>query len=86
MKNSRKIETFMIGIFIGGLIGSITSLLFAPTSGKKLRKKISKKADDFVENAEELYKSGLEKSEELLKEGRKKASAIVDDAKKIVKN
>ena len=86
MKNNdnEKASAFLLGAFIGGLIGGATALLFAPTSGKKLRRKISDKAEDFYEDAQDYYESGREKVEEIYKEGRKKVTDIVEDAKKIV--
>ena len=86
MKDNEKLGSFLIGVFIGGLIGSVAALLFAPTSGKQLRRKIKDKADELVEDAEELYHAGKEKAEELLTEGKKKAASIAQDVKKIVSN
>ena len=75
-----------MGVIIGGVIGGATALLMAPTSGKKLRRKISDKAEDFYEDAQEYYDSSKERVEEIYKEGRKKVSDIVEDAKKIVRS
>lgn len=88
MKNNEKDRAgaFLLGAFIGGLIGGATALLFAPTSGKKLRRKISDKAEDVYQDAQEYYESGKEKAEELYRDGKKKVTNIVDDAKKIVKS
>lgn len=88
MKNNDKDRAgaFLLGAFIGGLIGGATALLFAPTSGKKLRRKISDKAEDFYEDAQEYYETGKEKVEDLYQDGKKKVNDIVDDAKKIVKS
>ena len=87
MKNNEKDRAgaFLLGAFIGGLIGGATALLFAPTSGKKLRRKISDKAEGVYEDAQEYYESGKEKAEEIYRDGKKKVTNIVDDAKKIVK-
>ena len=86
MANNDRISTFLLGVIMGGVIGGATALLMAPTSGKKLRRKISDKAEDFYEDAQEYYESGKEKVEDIYKEGRKKVSDIVEDAKKIVKS
>lgn len=86
MNNNEKLGMLVVGIFLGGLIGSAVALLYAPTSGKKLRKKIADKSGDIFEDAHELYDSSKEKAEELLKEGKKKAADLILDAKKIVQN
>jgi len=86
MDNNEKLGMLVVGIFLGGLIGSAVALLYAPTSGKKLRKKIVDKSENIFEDAHELYDSSKEKAEELLKEGKKKAAGIIEDAKNIVQN
>jgi len=86
MKDNDKLGSFLIGVFIGGLIGSVAALLYAPTSGKQLRKKIKDKTGEIVEDAEELYNTGKDKAEELFNEGKKKAASIAQDVKKFVSN
>ncbi|MEE9449203.1 MAG: YtxH domain-containing protein [Ignavibacteriaceae bacterium] len=86
MNNNEKLGMLVVGIFLGGLIGSTIALLYAPTSGIKLRKKISDKTEDIFDDAHELYDSSKEKAEGLLKEGKKKAADLILDAKKIVHN
>jgi len=85
MKHDEKANGFLLGVLIGGLIGSVTALLIAPSSGKKLRRKISDRAENLYEDAQEYYNSGKEKAEEYYREGKKMASDIVDEAKKLVK-
>ncbi|MGE5812224.1 MAG: YtxH domain-containing protein, partial [Ignavibacteria bacterium] len=43
IKNSEKSNGFVKGLLIGGLIGAAAAMLFAPMSGKRLRKKIGRK-------------------------------------------
>ncbi len=86
MNNNEKLGLFVVGAFLGGLIGSTIALLYAPTSGKKLRKKIADKSGDIFDDAHELYDSSKEKAEDLIKEGKKKAAGLIDDAKNIVHN
>lgn len=85
MASNDRISAFLIGVMMGGIIGGVTALLMAPTSGKKLRKKITDKAEGFYEDAQEYYETGKDKAEGLYREGKKKVSDIVEDAKKIVK-
>ncbi len=82
MSNTNKFKTFLTGLLVGGLTGSIIALLYAPTSGKKLRRKIGDKTEDLIEEAEEIIETGKEKTEKIIKESRKKASGIIEDAKK----
>lgn len=88
MKNKDKdiAGAFLLGTFIGGLITGATALLFAPTSGKKLRRKISDKAEDLYEGTQEYIEVGKDKAEDLYRDGKKKVTNIVEEAKKIVKS
>ena len=88
MKNDDRdrASAFLLGAFIGGLIGGATALLFAPTTGKKLRRKISDKAEDFYEDAQEYYETGKDKVEDMYRDSKKKVSNVVDEAKKLVKS
>ena len=86
MKDDEGTSSFLLGVLVGGFLAGITALLLAPTSGKKLRKKISNKAEDIYEDAQEYYETGKEKADELYSEGKKKVSDIVEDAKKLVKS
>ena len=86
MGNNTRVSSFLLGIMVGGVIGGVTALLLAPSSGKKLRKKISNKAEGFYEEAQEYYETGKEKADEVYREGKKKVSDIVEDAKKLVKS
>lgn len=84
MGSNKRLSSFLLGVIVGGVIGGVTALLLAPTSGKKLRRKISDKAEGFYEDAQEYYESGKDKIGELYRDGRKKVSNIIEDAKKIV--
>jgi gas vesicle protein len=85
MRNNERPGGFFLGVLVGTLLGGVAALLFAPTSGKKLRRKISDKAEDFYEDAAEYYMTGKDKVEDLYREGKKRVSDIVEDAKRIVK-
>ena len=50
------------GLFVGGLIGMVLGLLFAPKSGKETREDITRKADELLMKAKEEYGKVLEKS------------------------
>lgn len=50
---------FLAGAVIGGVVGAVAALLFAPQSGKETRKMIKDKAKDFSGDVKE-FKDGLE--------------------------
>ena len=53
---------FAKGLFIGGLIGAILGILYAPKSGRETREDISKRKDELIAKAKEEYEQALEKS------------------------
>ena len=46
---------FLKGFLLGGLIGSVIALLYAPKSGKETREEISQKAEELAHKAKEEY-------------------------------
>ncbi|MBA4397611.1 MAG: hypothetical protein C0394_09570 [Syntrophus sp. (in: bacteria)] len=53
---------FVKGLVIGGLIGAVLGVLYAPKSGKETREDIAKKTEDLMARAREEYELALEKS------------------------
>jgi len=50
------------GLFVGGLIGIVLGILFAPKSGKETREELARKADDLLMKTKEEYEKAVEKS------------------------
>jgi gas vesicle protein len=64
-ENMRKFGKFVLGAFIGGLVGSSLALLFAPTSGENARQEIE---DYFKHIKDEVNRAADEKRAELVAE------------------
>jgi len=69
--NDSKTKTFLLGALIGGTIGAVTALLFAPKSGRELRR-------DIVDTTTEMY----DKTTDLLNESKQKFENLKDAAKR----
>ena len=52
----------LAGLLIGGLIGAVLGILYAPKSGKETRDEIVGKAKGLVGKAKEEYDKAIEKS------------------------
>ena len=52
------------GLLIGGLIGAIAGILYAPKSGKETREDIARTTDDLLYRAKDEYEKAIEKSKE----------------------
>lgn len=74
----------LIGIFAGAAVGSIIALLYAPKSGKKLRKGIKTKSQDFVDDADKYISNTKKKASQLINDVKKKSELLVADAEEMV--
>ncbi|MCK9196942.1 MAG: YtxH domain-containing protein [Syntrophales bacterium] len=59
---SNKIEGFIKGIILGGVMGVAVGVLYAPQSGRKTRRDINEKAAKLLTEAKEEYEAALKKS------------------------
>lgn len=86
---------FIAGLVVGGAIGAIAGLLFAPETGEETRKKVAEKskewADDFYNKFDDLKDSVNEVMEdvkkgtaEVMADVKKGTAEVLDDVKKNV--
>jgi gas vesicle protein len=50
------------GFLIGGMVGAVIGILYAPKSGKETRDELAGKAKDLAGKVKEEYETALEKS------------------------
>ncbi len=50
------------GLLIGGLIGVVAGILYAPKSGKETREDIARTTDELLSKAKDEYEKAIEKS------------------------
>lgn len=84
--NGGYINGFLAGALIGGAIGAITALVFAPKSGRELRRDIADRSVELYDKAQELIgRAGVEPGDEVLpgvvNDGRARAERIVQTAR-----
>ena len=46
---------FCMGLLIGGVLGALAGIFFAPKSGKELRSDIKEKGNEFLKDTKEIY-------------------------------
>jgi len=59
---SEKNGELLKGLLIGGLIGVVAGILYAPKSGKETREDIARTTDDLLYRARDEYEKAVEKS------------------------
>jgi len=74
----------LIGIFTGAAVGSIIALLYAPQSGKKLRRDIKTKSEDFIDDADKYISSTKKKASHFINDVKKKSELLVSDVEEMV--
>ncbi len=73
-------NSFLKGLLIGGALGAITALLFAPKSGKELRSDIKRKSEEAVEGTKRVYGEARDKAQQILSEAVDKAQELREEA------
>lgn len=81
MSSKHRAEGFLLGTVLGGLVAGTTALLFAPKSGKELRKDISDQADDLKNQAVDYANEAKAKGQEVYADAKAKGEAYYADAK-----
>jgi len=71
--------SFLKGAIIGGIVGAIAALAFAPKSGKELRADIKRRTNELANDADEALQVLHEKTDKILAEGRKKADVLLQE-------
>jgi gas vesicle protein len=71
----------LIGLLAGGAIGAIVALLYAPKSGKELRKDIKNKTDEYYDETEKFIADAKIKAKDMINEGKKRSEQIIVNAK-----
>ncbi|WP_052339925.1 YtxH domain-containing protein [Gorillibacterium massiliense] len=72
-------KDFAVGAVVGGVLGAVTALLFAPKPGKELRSDISNQVHGAVEKTQELAKTVGSHTSEWVDKAKDAGSAALDE-------
>jgi gas vesicle protein len=71
---------FFKGLLIGGALGALAGILFAPKSGKEMRSDIKKKGNKIVKDGKEIYVDASTKAKEIFGEVKHQAKELKREA------
>ncbi|MCH9609181.1 MAG: hypothetical protein S4CHLAM45_04030 [Chlamydiales bacterium] len=77
-----KCGSFIKGAVLGGIALGTAALLFAPKSGKKLRREIKGKANHVKEDAKEVYEDLCKHSKGFAQDTKKTAKKLAREFKR----
>lgn len=71
---------FFMGFLIGGVLGALAGILFAPKSGKELRSDIKEKGSKVLKDAKGIYADTRTKAKEIIEEAKHQAKDLKKEA------
>ena len=81
---SEKSNDLLKGLFIGGLIGVVLGILYAPKSGKETREDIARTTEELLSKGKEEYEKAVERSKEAYEAAIKHLKGLEISAKEKV--
>ncbi|MFN4984781.1 MAG: YtxH domain-containing protein [Ignavibacteria bacterium] len=84
--NGSYTKGFLVGAVVGGAVGAVLALLFAPKSGRELRRDIADKTGELYDKASHYISKDPDSPshgplDDVINEGRIRAERIVSSAK-----
>lgn len=80
MKNNH--GKVLLGALVGAAVAGVATLLFAPKSGKDLRKDVSKQADKAIGSAEDYAGIAKDKGSDALDTAKEAGSELIENREK----
>jgi gas vesicle protein len=71
---------FFMGFLMGGFLGALAGILFAPKSGKELRSDIKEKGSEALKDAKDIYADASTKAKEIIEEAKHQAGELKKEA------
>ena len=71
---------FFMGLLIGGALGALAGIFFAPKSGKELRSDIKEKGNEFLKDTKKIYADAGTKAKDIIEEVKHQAKELKKEA------
>jgi gas vesicle protein len=79
-ENEKDCGSFLRGFVIGGVLGALAGIFFAPKSGKELRSNIKEKGSEVLKDAKDIYTDASTKAKEIIVEAKQQAGELKKEA------
>lgn len=66
--------SILFAFLLGGAIGALIGILFAPKSGKETREIIVDKSQGYYDQGKEMYQTGVDRASEMYESGKQSAT------------
>jgi gas vesicle protein len=73
---------FLRGLLIGGFLGALAGILFAPKSGKEMRAELKEKGHEAFGEAKDFYSDARSKAKAILDDARHRAEELKKEAER----
>ena len=73
-------SSFLKGLFIGGVVGALAGILFAPKAGRELRSDIMEKSSEAIDDAKQFYSEAREKAKNIMEDAQRRADELKKEA------
>jgi gas vesicle protein len=73
-------DHFFMGLLIGGVLGALAGIFFAPKSGKELRSELKEKGSEVLKEGKEIYADAGTKAKEIIEEAKHQAEELKKEA------
>ncbi|MEO8664324.1 MAG: YtxH domain-containing protein [Ignavibacteria bacterium] len=81
MDENKTSKGLLLGFIAGGIVGAAIALLYAPKTGKEMRKQIKSKKDELIDDTSEYLQIAKTKASDLINEGKRRSEELISDAK-----
>lgn len=85
MSDEKHPSHFAMFFLMGGALGALAGIFFAPKSGKRLRADFREKGGEAVDGTKEMYTDVSAKAKEIIEEAEHQAERYLADARQKVK-
>ena len=73
--------SFFGGLIMGGLLGAVVALLFAPQSGERTREQLTKAGEDAIAQGQKVVEEARERAEAIITDAQRRAERIAEAAR-----